>query len=170
MGNTVELIKKYLQPIYVETGCSAGDGILKAAEAGAKKLFGIEPNTEVHSACLRKTEHLDFIFYDGTSERFINNVMVEIDRLNERAIFFLDAHKVGCCKGETYPLKYELASIKKARRKDHIVMIDDVRLFGGELPDTREEVEDMLLKINKNYTITCENSDTNDGDVLVAYL
>ncbi|MBE3037006.1 MAG: hypothetical protein IMZ70_08020 [Candidatus Atribacteria bacterium] len=170
MGNSVELIKKYLQPIYVETGCSAGDGILKASEAGAELLFGIEPNTEVHFTCLKKTKHLNFHHFDGTSERHINTVVLEIDKKNERAIFFLDAHKVGCCKGETYPLKYELAAIRKARRKDHIVMIDDVRLFGMELPDTKEEVEERLRKINVGYKIVCENSDTNEKDILVAYL
>lgn len=170
MGNTVELIKKYIQPIYVETGSSSGDGILKAAEAGCTKFMGIEPNTEVFSACLRKTAHLDFQLFEGTSERHINNVMAKIDVLNERAIFFLDAHKVGCCKGETYPLKYELATLKKARRKDHIIMIDDVRLFGGELPDSMEEVERMLRKINRDYNLVCEDSDTNPKDVLVAYV
>ncbi len=170
MGNTVELIRSYIQPVYVETGCSSGDGILKAAEAGCRVFMGIEPNTEVYQACVRKTKHLDFQLFEGTSERFINNVMAKLNMLNERAIFFLDAHKVGCCKGETYPLKYELATIKKARRKDHVVMIDDVRLFGGELPDSRDEVEAMLWKINKNYTIALEDSDTNKDDVLVAYV
>lgn len=170
MGNTVELVKKYLKPIYVETGCSAGDGILKAVEAGATKLFGIEPNLEVYSACLRKTFGMDFKLFEGTSERFMGLVMSEIDRTRDPAVIFLDAHKVGCCKGETYPLKHELSCIKKAKRKDHVIMIDDVRLFGGELPDTRKEVEAVIRKINKDYQIVYEDSNTNEKDVLVAFV
>jgi hypothetical protein len=170
MGNTIGLIEKYLQPVYVETGCSAGDGIFKAHEAGIRKLYGIEPNNKMYEALLRRTEKMDFTLLRGTSEEHMNRVVQEIDVLEQRAIFFLDAHKVGCCENESYPLVYELMTICKSIHRDHVIMIDDVMLFGNELPDDKQKVIDMLRTINRKYKIEYEHSETNRNDVMVAYI
>ena len=86
----------------------------------------------------------------------------------EQAIFFLDAHYEGPC--DHSPLMFELQSIARAKRKDHVVMIDDVRLFGGELPDPLDRVVNAVWNINHDYKIVYENSNTHEKDVLVAYL
>jgi hypothetical protein len=167
MGNTVELIKKYMQPIYVETGCSAGDGLGRAIEAGVGTLFGIEPFDQTMGRCKKEYGPVAHLF-EGTSERFMNDVVLKVDACKERAIFFLDAHFEG--PSDKSPLPYEFSTIFKAKRKDHIIMVDDVRLFGNEIPVTLHGVLGMIDRINSMYKICYEDSNTHKEDVLVAYL
>ena len=96
-------------------------------------------------------------------------------------MFFLDAHvdngnihnyKKKC------PLFEELDAIKSMERKDHVILIDDLRIIKTAFPwgeesygniDFLEQIKHFILTINKDYKF-----DTLDGhiqdDVLLAYI
>lgn len=171
MGNTVELIKKYLQPVYVETGCAMGDGIVKAMEAGAQRCYGIECNPEFVLHCQKKFEgEKNIKILPGKSEKHLLDVIEILNHKRERALIFLDAHKVGPCKLESYPLHIELRQLGMAKTNSHTIMIDDIRLFDGELQIKNRDVLRMIDEINPGYKMVYEDSNTNEKDVLVAYL
>lgn len=122
----------------------------------------------------RYTLYLD----DSTNmEQYLSNT----NDFDERTIFFLDAHvdnssiknfKRRC------PLFEELSSIKGLNRKDHIILVDDLRIIKNAYPwgetgfgkiDFLQQIKELILTINPEYKF-----DTLDGhvkdDVLVAYV
>jgi hypothetical protein len=103
------------------------------------------------------------------------------DDFNNRTMFFLDAH-VDNSNIHNYkkrcPLFEELSAIANLERKDHIILIDDLRIISSAFPwgetsygniDFLEQIKIKILSINENY-----NFSTLDGviknDVLIAYL
>ena len=69
------------------------------------------------------------------------------------------------------PLIEELKIISQSKRKDHIILIDDVRLFGmsgvwGE-DLTLQTIKEELYNINSNYKISFIDGYVNN-DIIVA--
>jgi hypothetical protein len=113
------------------------------------------------------------------------NMQFHLDRLKpvfeKRTMFFLDAHvdntniknfKQRC------PLMHEIGAIGSLDRKDHIILIDDVRILKQNNPwgDTSlgntnwiSDIKDTLLKINPMYKFMYLNGHIQD-DVLCAYI
>ena len=100
-----------------------------------------------------------------------------VENLTEPATFWLDAHasgpnipggKYGSC-----PLVQEIEAINLSPCKDHVIMIDDNRLFGSHEWDylDKQKVIDALYAINPNYKLVYENGEE-DGrlpnDILIA--
>lgn len=173
MGVTKELIQKYYRPCYIETGSAGGDGIMTAVEAGCLQIVGIELAEFLYERSKKRfigENEKKVAILNGKSEDKLNDVLTHCDRTKARAIIFLDAHKVGTVPGkETYPLLTELRIIAKHNIKNHTIMIDDVRLFGKEL-DPYMFIVNEIMKINRQYKIAFEDSNTDKQDVMVAYI
>lgn len=172
MGNTVGLVKKYLKsaaPVYLETGSSAGQGLENALDAGAGKCIGIECDKERMGRAKDLFEgNEEVVLIEAQSERVLKKALNEHGRDN--MIIFLDAHKVSGNPMETYPLLFELNEIKNSKVKNATIMIDDVRLFNSELNAPIAAVFEYIMSMIKDYKIVFEDSDTNQSDVLVAYV
>ena len=103
------------------------------------------------------------------------------DDFNNKTMFFLDAHvdngnihnyKKKC------PLLEELSAIASLERKDHIILIDDLRIINTAFPwgeasygniDFLEQIKIKILSINENYKFSTLNGHIKN-DVLIAYL
>ena len=159
--------------------------VVKFIEAGR-----VSPNS-VHETFkdVYKTYHTIEIverFYNKTKQRFDNPnighnivfhlghspVMIEkiLNQIDEPVTFWLDAHYQGGQQpGDTKaPIKDELNVIKNHYIKNHMIMIDDVRLF-RQYGTSVNEVTTMLLEINPDYTIERKLGIIED-DVIVAYI
>ena len=97
--------------------------------------------------------------------------------LIESATFWLDAHASGPnLPGGKYggcPLLQELNAINLSPCKDHVLFIDDVRLFGTHEWDflLKEKVIEAIFNINPNYQISYidgHEDGTFPNDILVA--
>jgi hypothetical protein len=88
--------------------------------------------------------------------------------INERALIWLDAH----ADNEPNPLFAELEAISGHLIKDHIIMIDDRRMWGGDLACwtdiTEEKIVGMVRMINPAYKISWADSWNAPKDILVA--
>jgi len=88
---------------------------------------------------------------------------------NRKAVFWLDAHlDNGVASAATRPvtaspLLLELDAIAQHERKDHVILIDDLRILegrehnmwgSGNKPLTREVLEKKVLEINPQYVIS----------------
>lgn len=100
---------------------------------------------------------------------------------NRKTMFFLDAHvdntnihnfRKNC------PLVEELDAIRQLSRKDHLIMIDDVRILAQPFPwgetshgdaNFLHIIVDLIHKINQNYQFTFFDGVVKN-DVLVAYI
>ena len=92
----------------------------------------------------------------------IPNIIHDID---EKITFWLDGHEF-----YQIPLLEELIAIKNHKIKDHIIMIDDVRMFDS--PEWNiighDNVIKLIMDINKSYKITYHNSPHGINDILIA--
>jgi len=100
--------------------------------------------------------------------------------LKNKTMFFLDAHvdSVGIHNYKrSCPLLDELDAIKSLERKDHVILIDDLRIFNKPFPPWGEksygdinfldEIQRKLLEINPEYKFTALDG-VIEYDVLVA--
>ena len=183
-----ELRKTYNCVNYFETGLfdpTADISVKQALKCNFNKVYSIELFKQwVDLAKIEfdeeiKNNKIQIIFDDSSNIKkyIVNNEDFE----DKRAVFFLDAH-VDNVNIKNYttecPLMNELNGISMLKRKDHILLIDDLRILKTKNPWNDKSLGDvnyidLIIKkiktINNNYKFT-----TLDGiqknDVLCAYI
>ena len=103
------------------------------------------------------------------------------DNFNNKTMFFLDAH-VDNSNIHNYkkrcPLFEELSAIASLERKDHIILIDDLRIIKEAFPwgeksygniNFLQQIQNKILSINKNYKFGTLDGIIKD-DLLIAYI
>ncbi len=190
MSITIEVLEKYKNISFVETGTYLGETVLKAISLGFTNIYSIELSKELYNQNLEKfKEYSNVNLYCGDSSDILYNVTKKI---NGNITFWLDGHYSGgnTAKGKkTYPIVEELKKIKKLKNKNNTILIDDIRFLGDnykKYPDlinlnedkkkeflyldvTENDVIKLLLKINKNYKFKYEDGHV-PNDILVAYI
>jgi len=157
-------LKNYLNPIFIETGTFRGDGVELAKRAGFKKIISIEISENFCKEAKQRFERdKDIFIIQGDSSVVLWPAIKDI---KERITFMLDAHnllfdeKVPTDKGfEWWPLVKELQIIAEHPRKDHTIIIDDVRLFELHFGTNIAQVKSLLLDINPNYQFRFMDND-----------
>ena len=153
---------------FIETGTWLGEGVQKACNAGFEQIFTIEIDTtqylltkkDLHSkGYLRNTEMLL-----GDSVDLLPGIIKSLDA---PATFWLDAHPIDDSMSFC-PLYEELEIIKESGVENHVIMIDDVRMFGSWLDVDEQKVKEKLLDINPDYKITYEDGHI-PNDIMVAH-
>lgn len=144
--------------VFVETGTETGRSVMWA-HSFFKKLY----TCEIHKALFDETfakfrgEMYGNVFlYNGESIDFLSNIRDDIN--TSSCFFWLDAHWSGGSspKGKvSVPLVEELSEIKKYKRNDNVIVIDDYRLFSKEWVGLvkKNDVLDKIYEINENYKI-----------------
>ena len=151
--------------ILIESGTFKGE-FTERARKWYKRVHTIEVVPDFFHTAQAKFEGTNVICHLGDSPIVIQKLLTVID---EPVTFWLDAHYQGGRQpsGTEKPLLRELAAIAGHHIKDHMIMIDDVRLF--HLYDTSvEEVRTVLLAINPDYKIVFGDGVIKD-DILIAH-
>jgi len=174
--DTKSQLKQFVTDTFIETGTYHGETAIVASSLGFKKVISIELQQHLLSIAIKKCEGYNNIqFHLGDSPMVLRNILPLIDT---KITFWLDAHMDDCniIPGVTpnirkCPLFEELEIISTLKRNDHIILIDDVRMFGMNgvwgstvtLPD----VLNSLYRINRNYNISYIDGYI-DNDIIVA--
>jgi hypothetical protein len=162
MPLTKEILNKYKQNIFIETGTHGGDGIAIALATGFNKLYSIEIIPNKYDGCVaRFAQEPKVKLYLGDSREILPVILKEID---EPATFWLDAHF-----GTVEQCIEEIDIIGQHHLKNHTILIDDVRVFPSS-SITLEQVQQHLHAINKNYQFILEDNYIAPQDILVAIL
>jgi|TARA_Y100000310_G_scaffold63930_1_gene59395 hypothetical protein len=150
-----EIIREERQNIFVETGTQNGNGVRWAMNY-FDEIFSIEILQGLHDKCKKEFKLNENI------NLYLGNSAVELPKilsgLNEPIFFWLDAH------GNSNPLLKELEIIKEYSVKNNVIVIDDVRLMGGDsAPDWKKITKDLVIsklsEINPEFIIL-EYNDT----------
>lgn len=143
---------------FIETGSQEGWTFPVAKEFGFNRIVGIEFNQTPYNFSIEKFKHIEGLeVYLGESPDILDEICPE---LVEPCTFWLDAHASGpYLSGGKYgscPLVHELRSINRSPCKEHVLLLDDVRLLGtSEWDDLKlSSVIEAIYKINPNYKIT----------------
>jgi len=168
-------VSKYLTSCFIESGTYHGKGIIRAIKAGFKVVYSIEVlEASKHIAENNlQSYHKDAVInlYLGDSIHILPQIL---ENLTERATFWLDGHGgydgAGACE-KNCPLYEELDAIEKHYIKDHIIMIDDLRIIRNGAWGTHNVNEAGIMyrlkKINSDYKFFYEDG-AEDRDCLVA--
>lgn len=156
------ILKKYLNPYFVETGSHVGNGIEVAINSGFNKIISIELSEKYYGICKERfINNIEVSLVLGDAELVLSDV---INKIDDKITFWLDGHDSG---GDTAfglhgdPIYQELDIIKNHKIKDHTIIVDDIR--GMDITTLKEKI----LEINKDYNITYEDGHV-PNDLLVA--
>lgn len=155
------VIKKYQKQFnvdtFIETGTYKGD-MVYAVKDRFKKIFSIELDIDLYKQAsyrFRKQKHIKII--QGDSGKVLIDI---IPKINDIAIFWLDGHYSGgiTAKGKkNTPILDELSFILESKH-DHILLIDDARLFKGENDyPTIDRLQDFILSKKPSSEIKIKN-------------
>jgi len=139
------LFKKYKADctIFFETGTHIGTSVQSAYNLGFKRIISIESEKRFYDYCMQHFQPLDaweqIKLFLGRTEDNIGKLVQEW--VDGRTMFWLDAHETNS------PYKLEIEAILKHPRKDHIILVDDIKTY---YIDTNW-IKDKLLSYNPNY-------------------
>ncbi len=152
-----EFQKEYSIKILVETGTYRGE-MVYAQRNYFEKLISIELSEELYDIARKRLKDIKNInLIRGDSAQILVDLIKEID---QPAIFWLDGHYSGfeTAKGDLEtPVSRELEIILGSHL-NHILLIDDARMFNGEndYPEIRQ-LKDIVNSKKKNYQIAVED-------------
>jgi hypothetical protein len=146
--------KRFGVNVLVETGTYMGE-MVDALKSNFKEIYSIELSDELY----RRAEEL-FSAYphvhivQGDSADVLPAIL---EKISEPCLFWLDGHFSGGVTAQgslDYPILKELEHIRQHSIKDHVILIDDARLFvGSENAPAKEQVYESLKMINPAYVI-----------------
>jgi hypothetical protein len=163
-----EVLKRYPNKYFVETGTNLGDGIYAALDAGFDKIISIEIHEPSYQFAKDRLKHLSqVIIVKGDTSKDLWSYISEI---NEPITFWLDAHWSGPGTGQgdnVNPIMQEISQIRDHHIKTHKILIDDRRLMGTDdfLKIPEDEIKKAILTINPSYIFGLEDGFV-QGDIL----
>lgn len=123
---------KFSTQIFVETGTCRGS-MIEATKRSFKKIYSIELDNALFESAVKRFEQYSHIsLHIGDSGEVLPRILDQIDK---PALFWLDAHYSGgiTAKGKLEtPIVQEINSILGHKIPNHVILIDDARLFIGE--------------------------------------
>lgn len=161
------LLRKHPAKVFIETGTQWSGGILTALCVGFYR--------EIHSI------DTDYKHYYMAKELFAGNPLIHLSlgdsaidlgnilkTINEPALIWLDAH----ADNEPTPLYAELEAISQHSIRNHVIMIDDRRMWGCDwacwTDVTEEKIVGMVKTINPAYKISWADSWNGPKDIFIA--
>jgi hypothetical protein len=158
---TTECLSKFSKKNnFIESGTYQGDTVKIAIDFGFNKIHSIEIEENLYSSAVELFKKNNNVkIWNGDSPDALREHI--IPTLSESSTFWLDAHKSrllqtpGSNKYGSCPLLHELDAISESSIKNHVIIIDDVRLFGTQNWDfvKKEDCIKKIMKINPNYVL-----------------
>ncbi len=155
---------------FVETGTFLAETLLTVSPNFTYN-WSVEAQEDCFKHCqtrTRKPVRKNIKLFLGESPEILPTILSELDERPEadkRCMFFLDAHFSGevdtsSINAKTYssekyghcPLIQEIEKIGKHEEKNHLILIDDVRMMGTKGWPTIEETLESVRSINKYYS------------------
>jgi hypothetical protein len=168
-----EINRLFTIDVFIETGTYHGDSCAVAAEV-FKTIHTVELGQTLYKEVCKRFEKSPHVFpHHGDSGIFLEQILPTIGTGPKIAIL-LDSHWSGgdTIKGPDLPIMRELNAIKKSDIKNCVIMVDDIRCFQKQPPESPDpyqypelfEIIRCINEINPNYICVIY------GDLLLAYV
>jgi hypothetical protein len=155
----IEYIKKFSPSVFIETGTYKGK-MIYAVLPHVKQIFSIELDYKHYLNAQRRFAGYPGIhIIHGESGHILPQLL---DKMAQPCLFWLDAHWSGgsTARGDLQtPIMQELECIlNHIRADDHVILIDDARLFVGanDYP-TIEVMKEFILRLHPDWTFELKN-------------
>jgi hypothetical protein len=150
---------------FVETGTYLGE-MVEAVKSRFTEVYSVELSAELAARAREKfaaDEHVHIV--EGDSAEVLPGIL---EKIQGPALFWLDGHFSGGITAQgplDYPIIRELEHVRTHPFKEHVILVDDARLFvGSPNAPAREQVVASLRAVNPSYTV--EERD----DIIRAYV
>ena len=158
-----EVLSKYKTDNFIEFGTYKGNGCKLAHSLGFKNIHSIEISNFYYTLnviSLRRFKNIHL--YEGNTLDVLPKLL---ENINEQSTFWIDSHNENDC-----PILKELEILSKHKIKNHILLIDDMRMFGTASHEfiTLNQIIKSIKKINPDYQISYEPSPCGSSDIMVA--
>lgn len=158
MPLTTNVLAKYINPIFIETGSYKGRTSIMACNMGFE-VHTIEINKRFYNRCKVLFRKHNIKIYSGDSVILLPEILRNI---NQPSTVWLDAHPPGMLNLENCSIIHELnAILKESKRLKFQILIDDMRLF-DEL-----SMKKILNIASEIGSISYEKSICGDQDIMV---
>ena len=155
----IDYMKKFSPDVFIETGTYKGR-MIYAVMPHIPEIYSIElDQTHFRNAERRFAGYSNIHIIQGQSGQVLPEILKNIDA---KCLFWLDAHFSGgsTAKGDLRtPIMQEIECILRHKRAaEHIVLIDDARLFIGrnDYP-TLQALQEFVLHIRPGWVFEVEN-------------
>ena len=150
--------KKFIISTFVETGTYLGE-MIDATKKKFKQIYSIELDDELFENAKKKFSKYNHIsIIQGDSSEVLPTIL---SKIKQPCLFWLDAHYSAgiTAKGEIEtPIKKELNNIFNSSKFNHIILIDDARMFIGKNDyPTLKELRNFISKKRPNYSFIVKN-------------
>lgn len=166
---TDEILAKFPNKFFIETGAHRGGGIQTALNCGFAEIHSVESLDRYFQECEDRFLHLINVhLYQGSSIDMLPMMLKDIDA---PCTFWLDAHfqDAGTKNPDNYPVRKELALISKyGKGYCHTILVDDRRLMDRHWPVYTEDVIRDLLDMTPPHHVHLIDSRTFKNDIIVA--
>lgn len=146
--------KRFQLGVFVETGTYLGE-MVEALKSRFREIYSVELSAELCERAQKlfaNDPHVHIM--QGDSSDVLPRIL---EKVSEPCLFWLDGHFSGGITAQgalDYPILKELEHIRQHPVKNHVILIDDARLFTGEPgAPTREQIIVSLKSINPSYTV-----------------
>ena len=163
---------KYTNDYFVETGSFRGETTELVKNSGLfKHVYSLELSDVFFEDCTTRLKGISF--YKANSKTDLYSIIHDI---KSPITFWLDSHwsgtaNVGCDPTTICPVLEELEQIKRHPIKNHIIMIDDIRLMDGRhFPVKVDQIIAKLADINPNYVVRIYPDSESTQDIFVAFV
>jgi hypothetical protein len=158
-----EVLEKYKTNNFIEFGTHKGNGCKLANYLGFENIYSIEIDDfffNISNLTLRRFKNIHL--FKGSTLNVLPQLLEKID---EKSTFWIDSHSENNC-----PILKELEILSTHKFKNHILLIDDMRMFGTAYYGyvTIKQIIDSIMKINPDYQISYEPSPNGSSDIMVA--
>jgi len=150
--------KKYGYSIFVETGTYRGD-MVEAQKGYFKNIISIELGSLLFEKAKKRFKNDNNVeIVHGDSGKILMKILKEI---NDPIIFWLDGHYSGgttAMGDKVCPIFEELNAILSTKKLNHVILIDDARLFTGEKEyPAIDQLTEYIKSKNNQYQVSIEN-------------
>ena len=143
---------RFAPKIFIESGTYLGD-MVAFMESRVREVYSIELSEQL---CERAQARFASLSHVHILQGDSNDVLPRLlEGISEPCLFWLDGHFSGgvTAQGEVdYPILQELDHIRRHGIKNHVILIDDARLFVPPAP-AKAEIIESLREINPAYII-----------------
>jgi len=153
-----EYAYKFSAEIFIETGTYYGAMIL-GTKYFFNQIYSIELDKDLYlkaKKLFRKYDNIHIL--QGDSSKVLPELL---NKIKKPCLFWLDGHYSGgiTAKGDLItPILNELKSIFSHQIKDHVILIDDARLFiGQEDYPTIEDLREFVIKNRPDWVFEVRN-------------
>ena len=152
--------KTYNCNVFIESGTLYGD-MVEAQKNNFEQIYSIELAEKLWKSAVKRFKnysHVKILY--GDSSKVLHDIC---SSLTQSAVFWLDGHYSGgiTARGEKdCPIFEELDAILKLKDLNHVILIDDARLFTGKNDyPTIDHLKKYIASKNSRYKVFVEETD-----------